>query len=164
MFTKKAILSMIEKEEITDLIDKEVQVQPAGLDLSLHSIYKLTTAGKIDFSNKERVKSDLEQIPFDEKGWVFLEPGVYLIKYNEVCHLPTTVAGIARTRSSILRCGASIHTGVWDPGYEGRSESPIIVSNEKGIHLKKNARVAQLILFPIDETESYSGVYQGENI
>lgn len=73
---------------------------------------------------------------------------------------------MALPRSSLLRCGATLDTAVWDPGYNGRSQSLLVVHNPHGIRIKKNARLMQLIFICMREVahKAYSGIYQGENI
>jgi dUTP pyrophosphatase len=72
---------------------------------------------------------------------------------------------LARPRSSLLRCGVTIETAVWDAGYSGRSQALLVVHNPSGFHLQKNARVLQLVFFRLTgETEGYQGKYQRENI
>jgi len=73
---------------------------------------------------------------------------------------------LARPRSSLNRCGVSIHSAVWDAGYTGRSQSMLVVYNTHGFRLHKNARVMQLVfLYTTRSVEKgYSGKYQLENI
>ena len=88
-----------------------------------------------------------------------------MITYNEIVHIPTTLMALARPRSSLLRCGVSIGTAVWDAGYSGRSQSLMIVYNAAGFRVQKDARVAQLVFMTLSaETEGYAGKYQNENI
>jgi len=75
------------------------------------------------------------------------------------------VMALAAHRSSLLRCGVTVGTAVWDAGYEGRSQSLLVVHNPLGFRLQKNARIIQLVFFQLSqETERYKGKYQGENI
>jgi dUTP pyrophosphatase len=150
---------------IEGCIDLEAQLQPNGIDLTLRDIALLQTPGRIAISNSERAVSGLALLVFDGLGFIDLMPGAYIITYNEVVHLPTNVMALARPRSSLLRCGVTIETAVWDAGYSGRSQSLMVVYNPQGFRLQKNARVAQIIFFQLtDATEGYRGVYQGENI
>jgi len=58
-----------------------------------------------------------------------------------------------------------VSTAVWDAGYEGRSQSLLVVYNPLGFRLQKNARVIQLIFMRLSQkTQGYKGAYQGENI
>ena len=150
---------------VTHYIDTS-QFQPAGVDLTVREIYSFKNAGAIDFDNKERKLSDCKLLKFDKKGWLKLKKGAYKVIYNEVVEIPKDCAALAYPRSSLLRCGAFMHCAVWDPGYKGRSESLMIVSNEKGLKLKKNAKVVQLVLFKLTEhaKQGYSGRFRGENI
>ncbi len=146
-------------------IDLEGQVQPNGIDLTLREVAMLQSSGKIAVENSQRLVSDLAPLVFDGLGFIDLMPGVYSIIYNEIVHLPKNVMALATPRSSLLRCGVTVNTAVWDAGYSGRSQSLLVVYNPQGFRLQKNARIIQLIfLWLTGETEGYRGVYQGENI
>jgi dUTP pyrophosphatase len=146
-------------------IDLEQQLQPNGFDLTLRDIYMLQNMGQISCDNAQRQLPDLAPLIFDNQGFMELIPGIYLITYNEIVHIPTHLTALARPRSSLLRCGVSIGTAVWDAGYSGRSQSLMLVYNPNGFRVQQNARVAQLVFMTLTaETESYSGKYQNENI
>ncbi|HEX9976562.1 MAG TPA: deoxyuridine 5'-triphosphate nucleotidohydrolase [Dehalococcoidales bacterium] len=150
---------------IEGCIDLDAQLQPNGVDLTLREIALLQTPGRITVSNSERVVSALAPLVFDDRGFIDLMPGAYIITYNEIVHLPTNVMALGRPRSSLLRCGVTIGTAVWDAGYSGRSQSLMVVHHPQGFRLQRNARVAQLIFFYLTgETEGYRGAYQGENM
>jgi dUTP pyrophosphatase len=146
-------------------LNLEEQLQPNGFDLTLRDVAMLQTAGAIPVDNRQRQVSTLAPLVFDGLGYIDLIPGPYLITYNEVVHLPKNVMALAAHRSSLLRCGVTVGTAVWDAGYEGRSQSLLVVHNPLGFRLQKNARIIQLVFFQLSqETEGYQGKYQGENI
>jgi dUTP pyrophosphatase len=146
-------------------IDLEEQVQPNGVDLTLRDIALIQSSGQIAASNDQRQLSDLSPLVFDGLGYIDLVPGAYIITYNEVVHLPENIMALGRPRSSLLRCGVTVGTAVWDAGYEGRSQSLLVVYNPRGFRLQRNARVMQLIFMYLSEkTQGYKGAYQGENI
>jgi len=150
---------------IEGYIDLEEQVQPNGVDLTLREIALLQSSGRITAQNDQRQVSDLSPLVFDGLGYIDLVPGAYIITYNEVVHLPKNIMALGRPRSSLLRCGVTVGTAVWDAGYEGRSQSLLVVYNPLGFRLQKNARVMQLIFMRLSEkTQGYKGTYQGENI
>jgi dUTP pyrophosphatase len=76
------------------------------------------------------------------------------------------VMALARPRSSLNRCGVSIHSAVWDAGYSGRSQSLLVVYNIHGFRLYRDARILQLVFFRLTgaSKRSYNGRFQGENI
>jgi dUTP pyrophosphatase len=166
MLNSKAIRHLIENQQlIIDYVDLEKQLQPAGFDLSLKEVHSYWGAGAIDFDNKERKLASTNKLKPNVEGWYILQPGCYMIVYNEAVKIPLNIVALARSRSTVLRNAAAIETAVWDPGYQGRSSSLLIVHNPNGIWLKQNARVAQLVFFSTDEVEKgYSGVYQNERI
>jgi dUTP pyrophosphatase len=146
-------------------IDLDSQLQPNGFDLTLREIALLQTPGTIATSNSQRFISDLAPLVFDGLDFMDLVPGAYIITYNEIVHLPNNVMTLARPRSSLLRCGVTIDTAVWDAGYSGRSQSLMVVYNAQGFRLQRNARITQLIFLQLTgDTEGYSGAYQDENI
>jgi dUTP pyrophosphatase len=146
-------------------INLEEQVQPNGIDLTLREVALPQSPGRIAVNDSQRLVSDLAPLVFDGLGFIDLVPGAYIITYNEIVNLPRNVMALARPRSSLLRCGVTVNTAVWDAGYSGRSQSLMVVYNPQGIRLQRNARIVQLFFLQLTrETEGYHGAYQGENI
>ena len=151
---------------VESMINPEMQTQMCGVELTLQKIERFNSAGAVAFDNKERKLPETELVNFDEMGWIELTVGAYLVTFNEIVNIPKDVAAMARARSTLLRCGATLETALWDPGYRGRSQSLLVVYNPRGLKLKKNARLMQLVFLRLEnEAEKlYSGKYQGENI
>jgi dUTP pyrophosphatase len=166
MLNSNAIRSLIEKRQlISNFIDLEKQLQPAGFDLSLKEVLSYSGSGAVDYTNLERKIADTETLKADSNGWYNLGKGCYVVIYNETVKMPLNIVAIARTRSTLLRNGAVVETAVWDPGYQGRSSSLLVVHNPMGLRLKQDARIAQLIFYIIEEVEKgYDGVYQKERM
>lgn len=151
---------------VEGMIDPRIQIGSNGVDLTLNHVEVFQSEGSIDFSNVNRILSDTKPLSFGEDDWLFLKPGIYKVVYNEVVNISRDLIAIAKPRSSLLRCGATVETAVWDAGYRGRSESLLVVLNPNGLKLKRNARIVQLIFIKLTKPskESYEGIYQGENI
>ena len=151
---------------IESMIDTNTQTQMCGMELTVQKIERFTSSGAVAFENSERKLPETEPLEFDQSGWIDLAAGAYLVTFNEVVSIPGDVAALARARSTLLRCGASLQTALWDPGYRGRSQSLLVVHNPSGLRLKKNARLMQLVFMRLEkEAEKvYEGRYQGENI
>ena len=146
-------------------IDLDTQVQANGFDLTLRDIAVMESDGQITVDNRQRALSGLSPLAFDAAGYITLAAGIYMITYNEIVHLPKDVMALGRPRSSLLRCGVNVGTAVWDAGYEGRSQSLLIVHNPQGFRVQRNARITQLVFMTLTgESEGYNGIYQGENI
>lgn len=167
ILSKKDILNLIHQKPplVEDYINLEDQVQPNGFDLTLREVSMIQSGGRIGISNAQRAVSGLCPLVFDETDLLDLIPGSYVITFNEIAHLPKNIMALGAPRSSLLRCGVTVHMAVWDAGYSGRSQSLLVVYNPYNFRVQKNARIAQLVFFELtDETEGYQGVYQGENI
>ncbi|MBA7561898.1 MAG: deoxyuridine 5'-triphosphate nucleotidohydrolase [Dehalococcoidia bacterium] len=167
VLSRQEIKRLLKKKPplVEGYIDLEEQVQPNGVDLTLREVALLQSSGRITARNDQRLVSDLSPLVFDGLGFIDLVPGAYIITYNEVVHLPENIMALGRPRSSLLRCGVTVGTAAWDAGYEGRSQSLLVVYNPRGFRLQKNARVIQLIFMRLSQkTKGYQGAYQGENI
>jgi dUTP pyrophosphatase len=167
VLSKNDILGLINQKPplVEGYMNLEEQVQPNGFDLTVRDIALTQSFGIITVDNRDRRVADLAPLVFDSYGFVELIPGAYIITYNEVVHLPADVTALGAPRSSLLRCGVTVHMAVWDAGYSGRSKSLMVVFNPQGFRLQKNARVAQLVFVRLTgETEGYRGIYQNENI
>jgi len=166
ILAKPDILQLLQGKPplIEGWVDLEQQVQPNGVDLTLREVALLQSPGTITVANRERQISDLAPLVFDGLGYLDLMPGIYIITYNEIVNLPQNIMAMARPRSSLLRCGVTVDTAVWDAGYSGRSQSLLVVYNTQGFRLQRNARIVQLVFFQLTRsTEGYQGTYQGEN-
>jgi dUTP pyrophosphatase len=146
-------------------LNLDEQVQTNGFDLTLREVAVIKSAGQIAAANSQRIVPGLSPLAFDGEGYLSLDPGTYIITYNEIVHLPKNIIALGRPRSSLLRCGVNVGTAVWDAGYEGRSQSLLVVYNPQGFRVQRNARLTQLVFMELTgESEGYKGVYQGENI
>jgi dUTP pyrophosphatase len=151
---------------VENLCDAQQQVQPNGIDLTLKEIALFSSPGSLGPGTESRALSVTCPLVFDGLGRVDLLPGCYLLTHNEVVNLPRNIMALALPRSSLLRCGVSIHNAVWDAGYSGRSQSLMVVYNSQGFRLYRNARIVQMVFFFLSRevAQGYQGMFQGENI
>lgn len=154
--------------EIRDLVlsqgvDLNTQIQPAGIDLTVRDISQFMGPGVLDFSNEKRELPAMSYMGISEEEPLVLERGSYMIHCDPVIKIPMDMIAFAQPRSSLTRMGCGIHSGIWDPGYEGDSVFVLNVYNLYGMRLYKNARIAQLVYARMESpaTEGYDGVYQG---
>ena len=144
----------------------EEQLQPNGFDLTVREVARLLSPGSMGAGNGQRDLAGSQALAFGPGDWLNLDPGPYLITFNEVVNLPLDLMALGRTRSSLLRSGVSVHTAVWDAGYRGRSEALLVVHHPQGYRVQKGARLVQLIFFRLLRPVSlgYQGRFQGENL
>ena len=148
---------------VKEYIEANTQTQIAGFDLTAKEIMKLKDGGILDFDNSERFIPEHTIMDLEDDKWI-LEPGGYLVRYNEIVEVPLDAVGIVFPRSSLMRIGTTICSAVWDPGYKGRGIGLLIVNAK--IALKINARIAQIIFIKTQNKldSGYSGTYQNEQV
>lgn len=142
------------------------QLQPNGFDVTLREVARLASPGGMGAGSGQRDLSEVEALAFGPGDWLQLDPGPYLVTFNEVVHLPLDIMALGRTRSSLLRSGVSIHTAVWDSGYQGRSQALLVVHHPMSYRVQRGAKLMQLIFFRLDGpvSQGYQGRFQGENL
>lgn len=144
---------------------KKAQV---GVDVTAKDILYIEGYGQIlsDKTYVPRYLSVPTHVFSGREGW-FLQEGTYIVELNEGVHFGSKDTGIFIQRSSLNRCGCSVVSSVWDPGFTTQSGDVInaptlrLVVNNKNIFIEKNARVAQLIIFENESTDLYDGQFQG---
>lgn len=147
-------------EELLQTNNKGSRAQ-VGYDLTLKSIKKVS--GGVVMQDKTNVSDYTEVAPSvnaDGKFIFKLEPGTYSLTFEQGCKLPNNMTAFIRHRSSMLRCGAIITSGVYDPGFEVDEMGGVMIVTESMI-VEKGARVAQIIMFENNEAELYNGQWQG---
>ncbi len=152
----------IAKNYLQNIINENMQVQPAGIDLTVRHVFKIVTEGYVGF--EERRMPKYEEVPLKNDVWK-LKKGAYKVVINEIVYVPEDAVALCFPRSTLLRMGVDVRCALWDPGYYGRSEVLMIVHVDEVV-IEKNARIAQLIFVKMASKplKKYNGKYKGENI
>lgn len=155
-------LEIITRQLVRNIRNVAQQQQSCGVDLTLRQISKWTSAATIDFDNIKRQAAQTSILPFDGTSRsITLQPGAYLVDFNETVRIPRNCMGSLFPRSSLWRSGLGISAGVVDAGYEGAMGALVEVKNPHGVVLYENSKLAQIVLEEMgQEVEGYSGVYQ----
>lgn len=169
----------------------EEAIQPAGVDISIHAIYRITGQAVLgdegQYEKGERVEvvphtrrafdqqSNFDAVqalrklkihPDDPRKFYHLDPeAAYIIEYGEEIHIPDDHVGRIYPRSRLMRSGGMLFTALWDPGYEGRGEGQLFVKNPSGMVLEQGMRIGQMVFEKTEALDdSYDGTHQGENL
>lgn len=148
-------------EELLQTNDKGSRAQ-VGYDLTVKGIKKIE--GGAVMQDKTSVADYIDVTPTvtSEGKFIYkLEPGTYSLTFDQGCKLPSNMTAFIRHRSSMLRCGAIITSGVYDPGFEVDEMGGVMIVTQSMI-VEKGARVAQIIMFENNEAELYNGQWQKE--
>ena len=154
------LLNASEVELLLQTNNKGAKAQ-VGYDLTLKEVKQIN--GGIVMADKTIVDEYTEIMPTKNANGKLiykLEPGTYSITFEQGVKLPTNRTAFVRHRSSVLRCGGIITSGVYDPGFAVDEMGGVLIAT-KSIIIEKGARVAQIIMFENQESEAYDGQFQG---
>lgn len=153
------LLNASEVESLLQTNNKGAKAQ-VGYDLTLKEVKQIN--GGIVMAEKTILDEYTEVMPTkNANGQLIykLEPGTYSITFEQGVKLPTNRTAFVRHRSSILRCGGIITSGVYDPGFEVDEMGGVLIAT-KSMIIEKGARVAQIIMFENNTAEAYDGQWQ----
>lgn len=139
-----------------NLVGKKAQ---HGFDLSLKEVKSFQGQGKV--KKDKTVVPDYVSIEVDASGFFNLAAGVYSITFNEGVHVPEKHCAWIKTRSSLVRNGSIIESGLYDTDFKVDEAGAVLIVHNP-LSIEKNARVAQLLLFEAEDASKYDGQWQGE--
>lgn len=149
---------IIERSIITNYCDEGIQQQ--GIDVRLKNVFDVTSTGKVPKEGKTQHSKTLEVLPI--YGTYCLTPGYYEVTFEEGCNIPNNATLHFKTRSSLVRCGALIHSGQFDAGFH-TDNAGAFLQVLVPIEIEPGARVAQALVFTSNEVENlYDGQWQGD--
>ena len=156
----------------------EENIQQKGIDVRVCDIRKVnsTGGGMIPSGNsrKTKIPDTIDPSPAasytycynpdgsKNLGWK-LSPGYYEVMFDEGCDIPADCAMYFKTRSSGIRCGIEVRSGLFDPGFKTEHMGAFI-KVELPVFIEEHARIAQVIIDSSSEAENlYNGQWQGDN-
>lgn len=150
---------IIQNQIITNSIEQGLQQQ--GIDVRIKKVNKLSGSGVIPKEGKTLLPVYEEMQVSVNDSW-YLQPGYYEVEFEEGCNVPNNATLHFKTRSSLVRCGALVHSGQFDAGFKTDNMGAFLqVLNP--ISIQKGARIAQAIVFTSNEVDNlYDGQWQGD--
>jgi len=133
-----------------------------GYDLTLKEVKRIK-GGTVN--TRQTIVTPYEEISTftmdgNPRKYYLLAPGSYSLTFEQGVKLPSGKTAFIRHRSSVIRCGATITSGVYDPGFEVDEMGAVLIATQP-ITLEVGARVAQIIIFDNFDAELYAGQWQG---
>ena len=105
--------------------------------------------------------SQVENVDVTDKEVWILPPGAYSVTFEQGCKLDDKTTAFIRQRSSLLRMGGTVTSGVYDPGFEVEQMGGVMILTDRTV-IEKGARIAQIIMHENNSAELYDGQWQGE--
>lgn len=143
---------------------KEENIQPQGVDVRVYNICSVlgNCPGLVPEHGKTlspvickhlTVNCDVTNTQY----W-FLSPGYYELTLIEGCNLPNDICLQFKTRSSLVRCGCNIFSGLFDAGFH-TDRMGCFMRVDIPVKIEVGARVAQVIC---DRTNAVAETYNGQ--
>lgn len=137
--------------------------QPNAVDIQVDSIYKICDSEFVltkDNSKTHRVTQKMEP---DSGGFWVLSPGSYEIITDTDVEVANGECGFVIARSTLVRNGCFVHSGIYDSGFKGKIGCTMTVTTGS-FKLQKGARIAQFYLIKSDKSDAvYNGSYGSES-
>lgn len=139
-------------------------IQQQGIDVRVNKISKVSeyVSGVIPKEGKSTIPGTIE-LPTNN-GYYSLQPGYYEVELMEGCDIPSDAALHFKTRSSLVRCGAIVHSGQFDAGFK-TDNMGCFLHVIHPIVIEKGARIAQAIVFStskVRDEDLYDGQWQND--
>lgn len=153
---------IVEAGIITNYSGEAIQQQ--GVDVRVESIHEVYGAGMVPAVGKTK-KCPTKEVYPGADGVYILSPGYYEVTFMEGCKIPNNIEMDYKTRSSLVRCGATVYSGQFDAGFETDSMG-CFMQVRLPIHIEKGARIAQAVFnetYPVDSENLYNGQWQNDN-
>lgn len=155
---------IIEAGIITNYGDDAIQQQ--GVDVRVATISEVIGGGEIPVfgKTKKSMTTPCRPVAYDAREVYVLSPGYYEVTLMESCKLPNNVELDYKSRSSLVRCGATVHSGQFDAGFE-TEQMGCFMDVRRPIRIEVGARIAQAVVnetYPVAEENLYNGQWQGD--
>ena len=142
---------------------REKCVQPNALDFTVDQISKIIQTPCSIGEDAKLMRQQSVCIPtiVDTRESVAhweLDVGSYDFMSNFYVDLPEGVAAIVATRSTFIRNGLFVTTGLWDSGFKGPAGG-VLHNPVAHARIAEHVRIAQLIFVQTDRNGMYAGGY-----
>ncbi|MFW9904264.1 MAG: hypothetical protein ACFFFH_08040 [Candidatus Thorarchaeota archaeon] len=137
-------------------------VQPNGIDISIGRLFQLSGTVKLISKKELRKYPELLELKPLNDFW-HLDPNFYLVEVAEEIIIPNDAIGYVAPRSTLLRMGATVFSGIWDKGFQGIGDNHgrILLQTSLPFQIHTSAAIAQMIFISaVDDMTVYQGNYQ----
>jgi len=133
-------------------------IQPNAVDVRLAKVFQLGD-GLFTISEDGKQHRGNIELEADEDGWFFLEENCsYEVVMENIIKVGPNEAGWVVSRSTLIRNGCFLTSGLYDSGYEGVIAACLHVRGGD-MMVKKGTRIGQYLSFHSEALHLYDGDY-----
>ncbi|MFX0015747.1 MAG: hypothetical protein ACFFB2_01270 [Promethearchaeota archaeon] len=137
-------------------------VQPNGIDISIGRLFQLSGTVRMTSKKHKRQYPKLNELKPLDNFW-HLDPRSYLVEVKEEIIIPNDAIGFVAPRSTLIRMGATVFSGIWDKGFHGVGDNRgrILLQTSLPFQIHLSVAIAQMIFISaVDDDTVYQGNYQ----
>ena len=144
------------KSILTNVRDGDIQ--PNATALRIDKIFKIENdVFEIDKDNNKKHRS-LTELKTDKDDFYFLNEGTYSVVMENDITVGDNECGFVITRSTFIRNGCFLTSGLYDSGYKGHMVSCLHVTSG-ALKIQKGTRIGQYLCFHCNSLYKYNGSY-----
>lgn len=143
---------------IKGLTNPEKQLQPNGIDFTLDILKEVNYNDVARISESHKSMRALLDVQMFGPEWVLRGGTVYDGTSNVYIEVPEGVAAILYTRSTFVRNGVFIVSGIFDSGYKGHIGFTIYPIGGQTL-VEPGTRIGQVAFIKADSAGLYAGSY-----
>lgn len=151
----KHILGPNSKSTLSNV--QEGDSQPNAVDLRLRKVFKIND-DLFEVSNDHKKHRGSLELKPDPEGYYNLPPGHYEVVMENIINVGDNEAGWVITRSTLIRNGCFITSGLYDTGYHGVMAGVLHVTIGSA-RIKQGTRIGQYLSFDSESLSAYDGDY-----
>lgn len=144
-------------------------IQPNAVDLEVAKMFKMKdTTPEVMILKNKTVHGEFEDVHerlTNKPNHFRLEPGCfYQFETNHYVEIGEGEVGWIIGRSSLIRNGMMVTSGVYDAGFRGNVGGVIFNLGPYSTTIEVGARIGQLLLAESDSVKKYEGQYQDTGV
>lgn len=148
--------SIVDKNIIRGILNKEKQLQPNSIDLTIKNATLILDGGILSETSKQMPRANEN---CEVMGRFVFEAGrAYDVEFNESVIIPEGMMAFITHRSTLNRIGGMITSGIYDTGFDNYCGAILRTTNK--ISIDKDTRIASIYFLQADEARKYDGQYQ----
>lgn len=136
---------------------QDKDIQPNAVDLRLGKVFQIRPTTFV-LSETKKVHRGTDPFPIDKDDYWNLPIGTYEIVFQNEIEVGEDEAGWVIPRSTLMRNGIFIVTGLYDSGYAGKMAACLHVT-KGNFMVQKGTRIAQYLCFKAESLSQYDGSY-----
>jgi deoxycytidine triphosphate deaminase len=150
---------MIEKGYVRNLFDTNKQIQPNAIDWTVDAVSLLDPTDEITITENQKNFRSQSPTSADKDGLFILEPYQQYDVFSDMyVVVPEGKAAILVLRSTFVRNGLVLASGLYDSGFKGNIGA-VLHTNGCKIRIGKGTRLGQIMFIDSESVGTYAGGY-----